>query len=59
MSVLAPFQITQDEIDRTSLDQSDLGRWAVLIAGCYHLFSSKARAHHAYRSLIGEGAAHG
>ena len=30
-----PYQVTQDEIDRSStLDQSDLNRWYVLVQGC-------------------------
>jgi len=38
--IAAPFQITEQEIERTSLEPDDFGRWALLIQGCFHLFDS-------------------
>ena len=40
MFVDAPFQITEQDIERTSLEPEDQGRWALLIQGCFHTFES-------------------
>lgn len=39
--MIKPFQIDQTDIDRSStLEQSDLGQWAILIQGCYQFVAS-------------------
>ena len=52
MSVPPPFRITAADISRSSLDRGDLGLWAVLVCGCYHLFETEHAARHAYRLLL-------
>ena len=44
-AILGPFQITQGDIDRTSLEPSDLDKWALLITGCYQIFDSQSEAY--------------
>jgi len=45
MSVIGPFQITEDEWSRsTTLTRRDVGRWALLVRGCYQFFDSFADA---------------
>ena len=52
MSVSQPFQIDAEEVERTSLDPSDIGRWAILITGCYHLYETEAAVRRAYANLM-------
>lgn len=52
MTVYPPFQITREDIERSTLEPSDLGLWAILVTGCFHLFSSKASAQRAYDLLL-------
>ncbi len=52
MSVSQPFQIDAEEVERTSLAPSDIGRWAILITGCYQLFESEDAARRAYVFLM-------
>ena len=44
MSVSQPFQIDAEEVERTSLEPTDIGLWAILITGCYHLYETEAGA---------------
>ena len=35
-----PFQITREDVDRsTTLDESDIGRWAIIINGAVQIVS--------------------
>lgn len=52
MTVLPPFRITRDDIARSSLDRGDLGLWALLVCGCFHLFETERAARKAYRLLL-------
>lgn len=52
MSVPQPFRISADDIARSTLDANDLGLWALLVCGCYHLFETERAARHAYRLLL-------
>ena len=52
MTVFPPFQIGVDDIERSSLGLEDLGLWAILVTGCYHLFNSEASARQAYHLLL-------
>lgn len=56
MSVSPPFQISAQDVARSSLDRDDIGLWALLVTGCFHLFDSEAAAQRAYRLLL-EGVA--
>ncbi len=51
MSIMPPFRISPEDIERSSLDARDLGFWALLVCGCYHLFESERAAQNAYRLL--------
>ena len=38
---LGPFQISEEDWSRsTTLTRADIGRWALLVQGCYLLFES-------------------
>lgn len=50
--VCAPFQINADDVERSSLDDDDIGKWALLVTGCHHLFDSKNQAHSVYKLLL-------
>ena len=52
MSVLPPFQINASDIVRSTLEPSDLGAWAILVCGCFHLFETEAAARRAYQLLL-------
>jgi len=52
MTISPPFRITKDDIARSSLDVDDLGFWALLVCGCYHLFLTEQAAQRAYRLLL-------
>ena len=41
IKVSFPFQISQQDINYSdSLEQEDLGKWALIINGCYQFFES-------------------
>ena len=43
--VHAPFMLTAEVIDRSdSLDHRDEGKYALLVAGCYHIFKTRQEA---------------
>ena len=52
MTVPPPFRISREDIARSSLEADDLGAWALLVTGCYHLFETEAAARSAYRLLL-------
>lgn len=52
MTVPPPFRITAADIARSSLGRGDLGAWALLVCGCYHLFETEDAARRAYRLLL-------
>lgn len=56
MSVPPPFQITPDDLERSSLEPGDVGLWALLVTGCFHLFDTEAAARRAYRLLLADKA---
>ena len=39
-SVSQPFLVDEFEVEITSLEPTDIGKWALLVTGCYHLFNS-------------------
>lgn len=53
MKPSAPFQISIEDVERSSLDAEDVGLWAILVTGCYHLFETKGAARRCYRLLLG------
>jgi hypothetical protein len=39
------FQISQNDLDYcSSLKESDIGTWAILVRGCYHMFATYTEA---------------
>lgn len=49
-----PFQVTQEDIERTNtLEPEDEGKWALLVAGCYHFFESRIEAQECRNKLNG------
>lgn len=52
MTVLPPFRITPEDIARSTLEPGDLGAWALLVTGCYHLFDTETAARSAYALLL-------
>lgn len=52
MTVPPPFRITAADIARSGLERRDLGAWALLVCGCYHLFETEDAARRAYRLLL-------
>lgn len=44
-----PFRISRLDAALASLDVRDVGAWAVLVCGCFHIFESEGAAHRAYR----------
>lgn len=56
MNVSRPYQVTQDQVARSStLDPGDIGRWAININGSVQLFDNHIRASLAYHSATGRG----
>lgn len=51
MHIQAPFQITTEDIERSSLESSDLGKWALIVTGCYQLFDTQQDAERCQRML--------
>ena len=39
-----PFLVTDETVAYSSLEPTDIGKWAVLVQGCYHLFTSYGEA---------------
>lgn len=56
MSIAPPFRITAADIERRDLERGDLGAWALVVAGCCHLFETEGVARRAYRLWL-EGVA--
>jgi hypothetical protein len=54
MSASPPFRVSAADIARSSLERADLGAWALLVCGCYHLFESEDAARRAYRLLLAD-----
>lgn len=47
-----PFQISAEDIARSStLEASDLGRWALLITGCFQTFEDEEAANRTRKTL--------
>ena len=51
MTILPPFRITQDDIDRRALEADALGARAVLVCGCRRLFDSRETSRRAFELL--------
>ena len=49
MKIYPPFRISRLDAALASLDVQDIGAWAVLVCGCFHIFESKGAAQRAYR----------
>lgn len=47
-----PFQLTEPDIRRAGLDESDIGTWCLILDGCCHLFETEAKARRAYRMSL-------
>ena len=48
MRIYGPYQITQEHVERSStLEENDVGRWALSINGSIQLFQTKERAQEA------------
>lgn len=52
MTVSPPFQIEPADLVRSSLEESDVGLWALLVTGCFHLFDTEVAARRAYFLLL-------
>ena len=47
-----PYQVTEADVDRSStLEWSDVGRWALNVTGCVQLFDTREAAAEAKRYL--------
>lgn len=47
-----PYQLTHEHIEASStLDETDIGQWALLITGCVHMFESYEDAKQRKREL--------
>ena len=51
MTVQAPFRIIAEDVERTSLEWSDLGKWALIVCGCYHVYETRDDAEQARRVI--------
>jgi len=52
MKVSAPFQVTANDVTYSNLRRKDIGKWAIIVTGCWHLFASEAQAQACYENLI-------
>jgi hypothetical protein len=52
MRVPPPFRLTREHVARARLDAEAAGLWALVVAGCYHLFETERAARRAYRLLL-------
>lgn len=50
------FQITLEDVERSSLEVSDVGKWGYLVSGCYQLFDSLVEATISYNSAFNSAA---
>lgn len=46
------YKVTQQDIDYSSLEQSDLGKWFYLNNGCYCLFDTEEEARESYNYVF-------
>ncbi|HEY9664826.1 MAG TPA: hypothetical protein V6C65_40825 [Allocoleopsis sp.] len=52
-TVSRAFQVTEEDVERSStLEPSDIGRWALLINGAYHFFESEEDAEACRREVF-------
>ncbi|MEM0985107.1 MAG: hypothetical protein AAGJ32_02570 [Pseudomonadota bacterium] len=49
MSIQPPARISRLDARLAELDPADIGAWAVLVCGCFHIFESERAAQRAYR----------
>lgn len=42
------FKVTEEDVERASLDKSDIGRWAFIVTGCWQLYDTERSARSAY-----------
>jgi len=50
--VYAPFQVSPEDVARSStMTARDCGKWALLVAGCYHLFETRLAAQQCRQKL--------
>ena len=47
-----PFQLTEPDIRRAGLKETDIGMWCLLLDGCYHLFETESQVRRAYRMSL-------
>ena len=47
------FIVTSKDVERANLDQSDIGRWAFIVQGCWQLFDSEQAAQMAHNVVFG------
>ncbi len=49
MKIYPPFRISRLDAALAALDPADIGAWAILVCGCFHIFESERAAQRAYR----------
>jgi len=52
MRISDPFRLTSEDVRRARLERGDVGAWCVIVAGCYHLFTSEAAARWAHSKML-------
>lgn len=52
MSLAPPLRLTAEAAARAGLDVDGAGLWALVVAGCYHLFKTERVARRACRLLL-------
>lgn len=46
------FIVTQQDVDSSSLDSTDIGRWAFIVQGCWQLFDTESEAQSTYNFVF-------
>lgn len=49
---MSVFQITNQEIEYSTLEPKDLGKWSYLVTGCYMLFDTYETAIASYQEVF-------
>ncbi|MEM6900958.1 MAG: hypothetical protein AAF583_14470 [Pseudomonadota bacterium] len=47
-----PFKLTEPDIRRAGLNETDIGSWCLILEGCYHVFQTEAQVLRPYRMSL-------
>jgi len=47
------YEITNEDVERSSLELTDVGRWGFIVQGCWQLFDTEQSARMAYDVVFG------